>query len=463
MFSFITLFLITAPILILYASGYRLDFKKRSIIQTGTLFLESKNLKNADIFINDEPYDKQLNEKIFIYNLLPGEYKIKITKENYFSWEKKLHIQSSLTTFEKNIVLFPINQPELIFNEPSNNYTISPDTKNIIFETENNGIAELYLLKLETLEKELIYKNSDPTNNIKKINWAPSSKKVLLKKDNLDYLVINTDYMGKDIIDINQIILPSTDSSTNNVIWDDFSDDTLYALSNNQISKISLSLKKSELILSVDQGEIKDNFNVVDSDLYYFVIDKENEQQTLTRLNLTLKNSETLYQAPLNCNYQFIDSPDDFITILDPDKQKLVVIRKKHIIPELNLNLERIKELSATKAAWEFLDNNKLAYYNDHEINIYYPDENKTYLVNRYGNQINQVFWYSNLNYIILSFDDNIKIIDLYSTNGTRNVNQIVTLNTIIQISSDADNDYIYFTGKDDQNNSGLYKIKLID
>ena len=80
MFSFIAVFFIFAPILIFYASGYRLDLNRIKILKTGTLYVEAKNIKDAQLFINNLEYKERFNEKQFIYNLFPGEYNIKLTK-----------------------------------------------------------------------------------------------------------------------------------------------------------------------------------------------------------------------------------------------------------------------------------------------------------------------------------------------------------------------------------------------
>ena len=50
-----------------------------------------------------------MNEKMtdaIITNLFPEEYDIKIEKENYHPWQKKLNVSPGKSTFAQNIILF---------------------------------------------------------------------------------------------------------------------------------------------------------------------------------------------------------------------------------------------------------------------------------------------------------------------------------------------------------------------
>jgi hypothetical protein len=453
MFGFIGLFIITAPILILYSAGYRYDLKKRSLIQTGSLFLEAKDLKKADIYLENQLYPKQLNEKLFIYNLLPGEYQIKLTKDGHYNWEKRLKINSNLTTFAKEIVLFRQTNPQKISQLDITDFQIDPYYQKIVTVIDQASNQEIYTINLNSQASELIYRSSGQ-NQINNIAWAPSGKKILIQKTNNKNLIINTENL-KDIIDLNQI----SKISLTNINWDYFSDDTLWGYNQNTIYKISLSLKKAEKYFSPTNNDlIAPNFWVDNNTIYYFKIQKDS--QDLYRHNLTLKTEEAIYSAQKNYNFSFIKSPDDYLTLLDTDKQKLIVINKTPLTPEISLNQKNFQEFNAKSAQWEFEEKNQLLYYNDFEVSIYYPKENKSYLVSRYGQPIKRATWYPNLNYILISFENQIKIVEIYIENGTRNIIDIVKDNTIHNFTLDEKGRYLYFSGQVNAE-SGLWQLEI--
>ena len=79
------LFIILAPSIIFYALGYNFDFDKKIFIATGGIYLKSYP-SNAETYINDK-FSGETSK--FIKRLLPKIYEIKITKEDYYSWQKK--------------------------------------------------------------------------------------------------------------------------------------------------------------------------------------------------------------------------------------------------------------------------------------------------------------------------------------------------------------------------------------
>ena len=48
---------------------------------------------------------------------MPKEYQVKIIKQGYHPWQKKLRIESKLVTEAKNILLIPLNPEIKIANE----------------------------------------------------------------------------------------------------------------------------------------------------------------------------------------------------------------------------------------------------------------------------------------------------------------------------------------------------------
>ncbi len=110
-YSFIAIFLLATPPTIFYAMGYSFDWQKKVLVKTGGLYLKSSP-SNAKIILDDK--DNKTTPKL-ISRLLPKIYKVSVTKDGFFSWEKNLEIKPQLVEEARNIILFPKNiSPEKV-------------------------------------------------------------------------------------------------------------------------------------------------------------------------------------------------------------------------------------------------------------------------------------------------------------------------------------------------------------
>lgn len=92
---FSSLFIISATALIIaLISGYSFDISKRAVIKTGVLNVETSPT-DADISVTGTYYGKTNRA---IPNLKVGNYTVKITKEGYFPFTKKVTIRHGLAT-----------------------------------------------------------------------------------------------------------------------------------------------------------------------------------------------------------------------------------------------------------------------------------------------------------------------------------------------------------------------------
>lgn len=90
--------------IILYAKGYR--FENRGISETGQIVLKSEP-DAAAVFINNK-FVAATNSTL---NLPPGEYTVRIVKDGYAAWEKKLKIEKEVVTATDAILFQAV--PEL--------------------------------------------------------------------------------------------------------------------------------------------------------------------------------------------------------------------------------------------------------------------------------------------------------------------------------------------------------------
>lgn len=378
--TFMLIFLIAAPILILYAAGYRYNFKKTKFQKTGAIFAETEP-KGADIFIeNEKKLAKTANQ---IGKLLPGEYSVRLEKDGYFPWQKKLTVEPEKVVFIKKLILLKNSQvPALLLEKPILASLNSPDNQNSMAVILNNGQQELWLTALTRQQNLALALEYQTDKTFELVNWSPSSKKILIKiinKKQIDYLIINVEKPEEitTLSEFTSLTWPLKDLIR--IKWDLDNDNYLYGQKGTDIYKINLASRQSELQTIKTAGD----FLLIGDSFFYWG----------TEAGYLLKNSlanpladiKPIVKLPPAKNYNFLESLPNFIMAVDADSQNLFAI---------NPNKEETIFSGRAKNIHWSADKQQLLYYNDWEMWIYYLADNSKELIARYGNEIEEVVWY---------------------------------------------------------------------
>lgn len=99
-----------AGLLILVANGYHLNLKNFRLQKTGMIVLDGTP-RSITLSVNGEA--KSVNFPTRITRLFPGRYELKITKENYQTWEKVVEIKGGQASLHENIILF-LKEPKVL-------------------------------------------------------------------------------------------------------------------------------------------------------------------------------------------------------------------------------------------------------------------------------------------------------------------------------------------------------------
>ncbi len=135
-------FVLVAPILIAIAYGYRFDFVKGRVVETGGIFVKS-NTPRLSIFLNNE----FVKETSFLPGgaLLPemklGTYLLRIEKEGYHPWSKTVKVDPSIVTELRNIVLVPRPVTYATSTE-SERALLTPQNPKSLFALSKNSIIQ---------------------------------------------------------------------------------------------------------------------------------------------------------------------------------------------------------------------------------------------------------------------------------------------------------------------------------
>jgi len=179
----------------LFIRGYRPDFKQQrlSLLPTGLLVANSTP-EGASVYIDD----KLVTATDDTLNLPPGEYQIKIEKDGYLPWQKKLTIKKEVVT-QTNALLFR-STPDLrpLSNTGAINPTLSPNRTKIVYAVTNASSARkngVWLLDLASTFPLTRANTRQLTGPIEKIDWSNSH--FVWSPDHKNVLLINQNETGE--------------------------------------------------------------------------------------------------------------------------------------------------------------------------------------------------------------------------------------------------------------------------
>lgn len=246
---------VTTFVAIKFAKGYRPDLKNGTLKPTG-LFLANSIPRAAQVFING----KLVTATDDTLNLPPSEYEIKITKEGYLPWQKKLKVEAELVT-ETNARLFP-SVPELkplTFTGVSKP-VLSEDGGKIAFSIATPSAqlkAGIWMLDLATgplsfpPKPRQIAKSSELLDFSKSnYSFSPDSAKLLAHLRNGSFL-LETDRLNAKIINIESQVLGIKEEWTEE---DELIKTTWFARFPKEFNEI---IKESTKIIALSPDETK--------------------------------------------------------------------------------------------------------------------------------------------------------------------------------------------------------------
>ena len=187
---FVGLFLVTAPVLVLFAQGYRFDRQGRIFVYSGSITVKSWP-RDIDIYVNNKKQDKKklnaINSSYTINGVRPGKYEIRCEKEGYTSWAKTIEVHSGVSTEMWNVVLFPKAKQGLatFSSENMEQIFLSPrDENELLFLSEEEDGKTVSLIDTGTNEVEKIYETTDfefmKKDKKENIEWSSDKKRILI-------------------------------------------------------------------------------------------------------------------------------------------------------------------------------------------------------------------------------------------------------------------------------------------
>lgn len=417
------LFLLIAPAVVFYSQGYRFDFEKKKVTQTGAFYFKVLP-KSAQIY-----FDGRLKKKtdfifgsVLIENLLPKTYNIQIKKEGYLAWEKTLEIKEKQVTEAKNILLIPESLGFSVLSKEVKDFFFSPDEKKIILEEirENGWQINLYDLKNNVksylIGEKDIAKSKKSKVDFLSLEFSPDSKRILLKvgfKEEEKYFILDMEKIPPDLISLDFLGADIENISFNPQVPKKI---FFTKLSEKKIKENKIS-KNSELFeANWEAKEISQTIlgNLITYDIFGGNIFLISNEGFLFRTDLSGKRQEQLSFLPFpikeEINYQLLVS---FPKILLKEDNNLYFFDQ---------DLGNFKELSLPVNNFSLSpDLKKIVYFNNYEIWILFLEEKlgqpqkkvgEEIFLTRFSEKIGEVFWLTS-HYLIFNTGNKIKIAEI--------------------------------------------------
>ena len=243
--GFFLTFFILAPLIILFVTGIKYDFKKHAFIKTGILSIQTIP-KKATVYLNGKAADATPTTLRF---LSPGDYDVLVRKDGYFDWDKRLTINAQFVTFgsdaSKNINLFFSKPHTSVLRDGVNDFFSG--TKRILYLTNDT----LYLADITSPDN--VQQLKLPANQIvTNIIASSDENQYLLSGNNIisgSGFIEIFDATENKITDLSALINPSA-ALANAVQFSP--DNNLYYLSGTMLYKIdSVEGKKTAVLQNV--------------------------------------------------------------------------------------------------------------------------------------------------------------------------------------------------------------------
>lgn len=178
---FVTIFLVAAPVLIFYTSGYRFNPNKITIERNGTLIVDSVP-RGAAVFLNGTNINDATAATL--QNLAPGPYNIRVTRNSYLPWEKTLDVRAEQVTFA-NLIHLWFSAPATLVRQGMFTRLSANSDGDTIAALDASSTEMLFL----TTDNRLLTKVRAPESTViaqAPIRWSDNGTSLLMGGTNMD-------------------------------------------------------------------------------------------------------------------------------------------------------------------------------------------------------------------------------------------------------------------------------------
>lgn len=441
-YFFILLFLVLVPIVLLYATGYTVNWRRGELQKTASLALDSEP-REAKIFLNgqspltfsDSLFGAKPQTRAKLSGLTPGDYTIRLEKEGYFPWEERITLEPGEAFNLQTIRLFRNSQPQFIRGlDSAATISVAPHRQNLAAITKDS-------LQIMNLSDNRATDVSLPAPVHSDILWSKDNDLIIIGQR----LVVNSN--GRILADLSQEFKTIT-----SVRWDSEINERLYILTGQrlvrfapQINKIEATYNASELI---GNGTISD-FRTHGNQLYLTVASGNTNELIITDLAFLERTVRTNLGAG---NFIFFDTPSGLPALLETTRKQLELIEEP--LPLVfSYRLTPVAD-SLHTVRW---NNDELIYTTPFEIR-HRLASGQTDLLSRFGQPVIDILPLTNSPYLAYTTGSNINVLPLQN-NPFSQAPQLAQFENIAAFAA-MDQSTLYIVGRHN-GNYGLFSLAV--
>jgi len=174
---FAAIFFATAPVLIFYTSGYRLNTKKTVIERNGTLIVDSTP-RGARVYIDDTFTEKYT--PVTFQNMAPGDHTIRLERDTYHPWEKRLNVRPEQVTFANTVWLWRDVEPQLVLSNPVTALTSSAQRGLLGIASTFDAITTFSTWSPRTGASSPVVLSGSASGSHELLRWSEDGKTILV-------------------------------------------------------------------------------------------------------------------------------------------------------------------------------------------------------------------------------------------------------------------------------------------
>lgn len=423
---FFALFLITAPLVVLYTQGYRYNFNNNRVQRTGILIVSSVP-RRADIYLNNEKYvASQTPTKI--ERLLAGDYEIRLEKAGYHSWRKRLPINQNGSTFAEKVYLWKVATPELLSTSTAS-WNTPLRGAYAIFNTPTSTLLDANRDRLTPLDTTT---NLPMQTSWAVTDWSPNNRLALLAT------ITPAKQHRYALVNLDRGTVEPQSWTYERVRWNTNSDSRLVGKINRTITQIDIATNQTATVATTTPTST--DFLIVDNTVY-----TRDARNLYRHRNMQIETIGELQCA--TCT--LVDSRGSRLFMLDSERQQLEIV---------NLD-DRRQSRVVTARGVDWLSNDVLLYYNDWELWIYDLNKKEPELITRLSQPITAARWHPAGRHIIFASGGVIKVIEL-DNREFRNITDLAQFTAVSGLIVNAEGTALYANAAS-STAWGVHKLEL--
>lgn len=179
LFLALLLFIVAAPIVVLYAIGYRFVATGNPTVPVGVLFVESAP-RGARMYVDGK---LEGTTPQAVTSLPEGQVHVRLEKDGYDSWEKTVDVHPTKTTEFRAVKLFANAQTPTTLEKDIDTFSLSPNRK-LVASVSGNKLHFLDTKGEDAFDPLPLTQAPDT------LIWSPDSSSVLLHTGSQYFLVV---------------------------------------------------------------------------------------------------------------------------------------------------------------------------------------------------------------------------------------------------------------------------------